>query len=92
MARFTTRVELHDADWDDYVALYKQMARQGFTDTIELANGKLKMPPAEYNYDGSASKEDVLAKAKTAASAVVGSYAVLVTESSGRTWHGLDNA
>jgi hypothetical protein len=92
MARFTVRVELHNADWDDYVSLHKKMAGQGLTDTIDVTNGKVKMPPAEYNYEGNATKEDVLAKAKAAASSVVTSYAVLVTESAGRTWHGLDQA
>ena len=34
MANFTARVELHDANWDDYVALHKKMAAQGFSQTI----------------------------------------------------------
>ncbi len=91
MARFTVRTELHDADWDDYALLHQQMAAQGFTNTIVTDSGKLKMPPAEYNYDGTATKEQVLAKAKVAANGIVKSYAVLVTESAGRTWYGLES-
>jgi hypothetical protein len=50
------------------------------------------MPPAEYNYEGAATRAEVLAKAQAAAGRVVTSYAVLVTESAGRTWSGLDKA
>lgn len=92
MARFTVRVELHDADWDQYMKLYEKMGKQGFSDVIKTEKGAVKMPPAEYNYDGTATKEQVLEKAKSAASQVVHSFAVLVTESNGRTWYGLDDA
>lgn len=90
MAQFTTRVELHNADWNDYVQLHAQMKRQGFSQTIRSDDGKVyELPPAEYDYSGSVTRADVLAKAKTAAGAVKPSYAVLVTESNGRTWSGL---
>ncbi|WP_271618643.1 hypothetical protein [Bradyrhizobium sp. CCBAU 51745] len=93
MASFTTRVELHDADWSDYDLLHKKMAVQGFSRVITSDDGKrYQLPPAEYNFDGSASRADVLAKAKTAAAQVKTSYAVIVTESAGRTWSGLDAA
>jgi|688.fasta_scaffold809532_1 hypothetical protein len=92
MARFTVRVELHDATWDHYKKLYTLMAQQGLTDVITTTSGSVKMPPGEYNMEGSLTKEQVLEKAKTAAAQVVRSYAVLVTESSGRTWHGLSAA
>ena len=92
MARFTVRVELHDATWDHYKKLYVTMEHQGMTDVIPTTSGSIKMPPGEYNYEGTATKEQVLEKAKVAASQVVQSYAVLVTESNGRTWHGLSAA
>lgn len=93
MPRFTVRVELHDADtWAHYDRLYEYMAQQGFTDILVTDQGRFKMPPAEYNYEGNATRTEVLAKAKAAASCVVTSYAILVTESAGRTWHGLKKA
>ncbi|MBR1132917.1 hypothetical protein [Bradyrhizobium iriomotense] len=93
MASFTTRVELHDADWSDYELLHKKMATQGFSRVVTSDDGKrYQLPPAEYNFDGSATRGEVLAKAKTAAAQVKTSYAVFVTESAGRTWSGLDAA
>lgn len=90
MARFTVRVELHDASWEQYEKLYDEMAARGFIDTISYQGGTVKLPPAEYNFDGNATKEQVLEKAKDAAAQVVRKYAVLVTESNGRTWYGLE--
>ena len=93
MAGFTTRVELHDATWSDYVTLHSAMARQGFARTITSDDGKTyELPPAEYNYEGLGSSADVLAKAKAAAGSVKPSFAVFVTESNGRTWSGLKAA
>lgn len=90
MAQFTTRVELHNADWNDYTQLHAQMKRQGFSQTITSDDGKVyELPPAEYDYSGSVTRSDVLNKAKAAASAIKTSYGVLVTESNGRTWSGL---
>jgi hypothetical protein len=90
---FTTRVELHGADWDDYVKLHQEMAKYGFSRTITSDVGNAyQMPPAEYDYVGTASRSDVLAYAKAAASSVKSSYAVLVTEAVGRTWYGLEAA
>ena len=92
MPRFTVRIELHEASWDQYEELHKNMSLQGFTDTIETQKSTVQMPPAEYNFDGALTKEQVLDKAKIAAVSIVKKYAVLVTESNGRTWYGLDNA
>jgi hypothetical protein len=93
MARFTTRVELHNADWSDYTALHREMKSKGFLLTIADGDGHVyALPPAEYNYVGDITKEDVLSKARSAAGAVKPSFEVFVTESSGRTWHGLKPA
>ncbi len=92
MARYTIRIELRDATWDDYEEMYKHLAAQGISDIIATDDGRYKMPPAEYNYDGNATRAQVLDMAKAAAGKVVRSYAVLVTESNGRTWHGLAKA
>ena len=92
MARFSVRIELHDASWEQYTELHEKMSLQGFADTITTEKGAVQMPPAEYNFEGAVTKEQVLEKAKTAASSVVKKYAVLVTESNGRTWYGLEKA
>lgn len=93
MARYTIRIELHDATWDNYVQMAKHLAAQGITDVISSDEGvRYKMPPAEYAYDGSATRAQVLEMAKSSAAKVVRAYAVLVTESAGRTWHGLEKA
>lgn len=90
MARFTVRIELHNATWDDYKEMYKHLEKQGITDVIAADDGqKYKLPPAEYNYEGNASRTQVLKMAKASAAKVSRSYAVVVTESAGRTWYGL---
>lgn len=93
MASFTVRVELHRADADEYEMLHQEMAAKGFRRTISSGNGKrYKLPDAEYNYtSGNESRNDVLVKAYNTASSVKPHPAVLVTESAGRTWRGLDS-
>ena len=90
MARFTVRVELHRGTWEDYVLLHQLMASRGMHDVIADTDGtKYKLPPAEYNYVGDATRDQVLESARSAAVNVATSYAVLVTEAVGRSWHGL---
>jgi hypothetical protein len=90
MSQFTTRVELHDADSSDYEELHEEMEKRGFTRTVTSSDGiTYQLPTAEYNYEGSAERSDVLRKAKAAAGAVKESYEVVVTESNGRKWFGL---
>jgi hypothetical protein len=93
MGNFTTRVELHGANWSDYEALHREMAARGFSQQIISSAGQTyKLPPAEYTYSGAETKEAILAKAKEAASRVKSSYAVLVTEWGSCTWYGLEAA
>lgn len=91
MARYTVRIELHSATWDHYKKLYEHMARAGYTDILTSGEGvKYKMPPGEYNIETSQTRDQVLESAKSCAGKVVTKYAVLVTESAGRSWDGLD--
>lgn len=91
MATFTTRIVLHNAEWNDYNELYEAMEREGFTDEITSGDGvTYKMPDGEYDISGSFSSSDVLAKAKKAAATTGKKYAVFVTQSSGRTWYNLE--
>lgn len=91
MASFTVRVELHNATRDDYEKLHGYMAKQGFKNAITSDAGTTYLlPPAEYNFEGSATRDQVLQGAKAAAALAKSSYAVLVTEATGRTWVGLN--
>ena len=90
MARYTVRVELHNADNDDYESLHEYMEEEGFTRYIVDKDGeKYQLPTAEYNISSSGDKYAVLEKAKRAASRTGKRYMVLVTTSAGRTWHNL---
>jgi len=90
MSQFTTRVELHDAVWSDYTKLHQQMAARGFRQTVTAVNGAVyELPPAEYDYEGTATRAQVLEMAKEAAKSVKSSFAVITTESAGRTWYNL---
>jgi hypothetical protein len=90
MAKFTIRVELHNATWQNYADLAKNLAARGIVDVIRADDGTwYKMPPAEYNYEGNATRDQVLETTKTCTAAVVRSFAVMVTEANGRAWHGL---
>ena len=90
MASFTTRVELHDASFQDYQILHSAMEAEGFTRTISSSNVKYKLPTAEYNRIASVTQQQVLDSAKRAANETGRKYAVLVTESVGRTSFGLE--
>ena len=88
--RFTVRVELHDADGDDYEELHTYMEEEGFVRYIVTTNNvKLQLPTAEYSIQIAGDKDDVLGKAKTAAARTYKNYMVLVTASAGRTWANL---
>lgn len=91
MATFTTRVELHKAYEDDYEVLHSAMEERGFSRYVTSDDGvTYHLPTAEYNYSGNKTRSQVLDLAKAAASETNKKYAVLVTESNGRTWYALD--
>ena len=91
MARFTTRIELHGASRSDYDELHAAMKKEGFTRTITSDTGTVyDMPWAEYNYSGGRSLQQVLDAGKRAAVTTGYKFAILVTQSAGRKWEGLD--
>ena len=93
MAAFTIRVELHEADYDDYETLHAAMEAKGFSRFITSGKGvTYHLPTAEYDYTGAKTRSEVLVLAKRAASETNRKYAVLITESSGRMWVGLQQA
>jgi len=91
MAKFTTRVELHGADSEDYNTLYEWMEYEGFTKTItDTSTGKVyEMPEAEYNIEGEYTRVHVLNKAKAAVRKTQLACSILVTQSGGRRWYNL---
>jgi len=93
MARFTVRVELHDAEWSDYEQLHESMEVEGFSRLISSGDGRAyHLPWAEYNRETTLDKSSVLESAKRAAAQTGHKYSILVTESAGRTWHNLVSA
>jgi hypothetical protein len=93
MAQFTVRVELHNADDDDYEALHSAMKSEGFSRFIKSDDGtKYHLPPAEYVRSGELTRKQVLDSAKSAAAETGRKSSILVTESVGRSWSGLTKA
>lgn len=93
MATFTIRVELHDATRQNYIDMAADLARYGITDEVEASNGiTYQMSPAEYNYVGNASLENVLDTVRACANKTGRANAVFVTEAAGRMWSGLQPA
>jgi len=91
MASFTTRVELHSATYADYEKLHAAMGRRGFSRQITSDDGKVyRLPLAEYDRTGNLSREQVLDSARAAAAETGKQNAVLVSESVGRMWVGLE--
>lgn len=90
MARFTTRVELHSADEDDYENLHAAMERRGFSRRITSSDGvTYHLPTAEYNLNKDWDLDRVLDEAQKAADSTGRKNEVLVTKSNGRRWLGL---
>jgi hypothetical protein len=90
VAWFMTRVELHDANYQDYTALHAHMAGEGYTTTIRGSDGRTyQLPPAEYHLDGAYTRAQALEKAKRAAQRTSKAFAVVVSETVAATWVGL---
>lgn len=87
---FTTRVELHQANYEDYSRLHREMELEGFGRTITSDDGRMyHLPTAEYNMEANLTYEQVRDKASRAAAKTRRTYAVLVTEGRIRAWSGL---
>ena len=87
MARFTTRVELHNTNDDDYKTLHKAMEAEGFSRIIVDSKGvRYHLPTAEYNLVADLTLPQVLDSAERAAAKTKRSASILVTKSNGRLW------
>ncbi len=90
MALFTIRFELLSLVKEDFQLLYNALQLEGFTNTIrDDAGAVFILPSAEYNKEGEYTKDQVLDSAIRAAHKTGNEYAVLVTESNGRSWANL---
>lgn len=93
MANFTTRVELHKASTEqDYELLHKEMAKEGFNRTIHLSGEPTyHLPTAEYSIiSEDLTSQQVLDRAKKAATQTKKTFMVLVTKSEERRyWYNL---
>jgi hypothetical protein len=97
MATFTVRVELRRADSDDYDQFHDLMEREGFSRQITVSEGtdegtRYYLPAGEYTISGQYTRTQILHKAKAAARRSGKGFALLVTESKGRAFHGLEEA
>lgn len=94
MNKFTTRVELHHANHDDYDTLHTAMGKLKFHRTILDTNTNIRyhLPTAEYNSHGDISLNAVLNLAEKAAASTGKKYSIIVTQSGGRLWTGLPPA
>jgi hypothetical protein len=81
MKNFLVRVELHNADENDYNVLHLEMEKEGFKKTI-ISKSKIEyyLLPAEYIKKGNFLIEEVLTSAKKATSKTKKKYSILVTE------------
>lgn len=91
MAKFTTRVELIDADSSDYDTLHEEMENRNFTRIVTTTQGvNYYLPPAEYNREGDYTADQTLNAAKNAAAATDREYRVIVTQATIRRWYNLE--
>lgn len=89
MSQFTTRVELRDANYSDYISLHEAMKARGFNRYITGSDGtKYDLPDAEYDSQGGDAYETRTAASEAAAS-TGRKYRVLVSRSDLRVWVGL---
>jgi len=86
MANFTTRVELYgNPVGEDYDALHKAMAAEGFSRTIKWEGDEATyhLPHAEYNRKSDLNTAEIKDSAVEAALTVWDDFGVLVTKADG---------
>lgn len=87
MADYTVRVELRDADSEDYELLHEKMKAKGYVREVEGDSGKMyQLPPAEYAAKKDGTPSDVCEEVRAIASTIKKNR-ILVTKSAGRSWY-----
>ena len=90
MTSFITRIELHNATYQDYQRLHLEMAGAGFQRVIRGDDGFFyDLPDAEYAKVGTYTIEQVHASAKLAAAKTGRTHGILVSEYVRARWSGL---
>ncbi|MFM0318946.1 hypothetical protein PQR36_29020 [Paraburkholderia nemoris] len=92
MTRFITRIELHDANSDDYERLHEEMEKRKFYRTIKAEGVLYQLPDATYRYDGDVTANEVHDKAREAVKATRLKGGIIITESAGSVVSGLKRA
>lgn len=95
MAKYTVRVELHDAEGNDYDKLHEEMKKRGFSRILKINGVRYHLPTAEYSMVAISSRVRVLKRAEAAANAVKPhpKPSILVTSSAlSRVFSGLKKA
>jgi len=91
MSSYTVRIELDSKNYSDFELLHRAMATNGFKKTIVSEGGaEYHLPRAEYIISTLKNKSAVLDLAKNAVLQTGKTAEILVTESNGRVWFGLN--
>lgn len=90
MTSFNTRIELHEANYQDYVNLHSYMAEEGYTTTIRANDGAMyRLLTAEYHLVANCTIAQALEKASRAAQRTRKRFASVVSEYTSCQWAGL---
>ena len=90
MPHFTVRFEIENADNNDYDQLEERLILFNFNEIIECEDGNTYiLPRGEYRISGEMTRQKVLDLAILASSMFKDRCKILVTESSGTAWTGL---
>lgn len=91
MSTYTVCIQLRHAEPTDYYQLSQKLKIAGFSRIITSGDGvNYRLPEAHYHYAGNESREYVRDLAYQTAESIKHDPIVLVTESKGRAWQGLD--
>ncbi|MFZ5272565.1 hypothetical protein [Enterobacter asburiae] len=87
MADYTVRVELRDANSEDYELLHEKMGAKGYSREIQGDSGEyFQLPPAEYVATKDLTAIQVREEVRAIANSIKNNR-ILVTQSEGRTWY-----
>jgi len=88
MARFIVRVELRDANSEDYENLHEKMKAKGYSREIQDANGTwFYLPTAEYTALKNSTARAVRDEVRDIACSIKPLNYVLVSESADTSWY-----
>ncbi len=88
MARFIVRVELRDANSEDYENLHEKMKAKGYSREIQDANGTwFYLPTAEYTTLKTSTAQAVREEVRDIAFSIKPLNYILVSEASDTAWY-----